>query len=107
MFPEGCTTNNTQLITFRRGAFVGLNSIQPVTFKYYSPYFNVSHDVLNVLAHAILIICQPYTTCSINELPVFKPNDYFFKHHQKEGEEQWQTYERVIRQLMAESLGFQ
>ena len=24
MYPEGCTTNNTELITFRKGAFYGL-----------------------------------------------------------------------------------
>ena len=35
------------------------------------------------------------------ELPVFKPNDYFFEHHQQKDEEKWQTYARVIRELMA------
>jgi len=35
-------------------------------------------------------------------LPTFKPNEWFFKHHQKEGEEQWETYARVIREIMAE-----
>lgn len=35
-------------------------------------------------------------------MPIFKPNDYFFEHHQKEGEEKWQTYTRVVREIMAE-----
>ena len=34
-------------------------------------------------------MCQPYSTCDIKELPVFEPNEYFFKHHVKEGEEKW------------------
>lgn len=51
-------------------------------------------------------MCQPYSTCDIKELPVFEPNEYFFKHHVKEGEEKWQAYMRVIRQLMADSLHF-
>lgn len=106
MYPEGCTTNNTELITFRRGAFMSLASIQPVTFKYYSPYFNPSHDILDVLSHMLLVCSQPYTTCHVRELPVFRPNDYFFEHHQKTNEEKWQTYMRVIRQLMADSLNF-
>jgi hypothetical protein len=35
------------------------------------------------------------------EFPTFKPNDYFWKNHQKEGEEKWETYARVIRHIMA------
>lgn len=78
MYPEGCTTNQTELITFRRGAFSSLASVQPMTFKYYSPYFNLAHDILNVLAHGILVCSQPYSYATIKELPVFKPNEYFF-----------------------------
>lgn len=35
--------------------------------------------------------------------PVFQPNDYFFANHQKEGEEKWQTYARVMREIMLEN----
>lgn len=38
----------------------------------------------------------------VKKLPVFEPNDYFFENHQKQGEEKWQTYARVIRDIMAE-----
>jgi len=34
---------------------------------------------------------------------VFRPNEFFFKNHQKEGEERWQTYARVIRGLISEN----
>lgn len=81
MFPEGCTTNNTQLIQFRRGAFFGLHSVQPFTFRYYSPYVSLPHDILNPVAHMILCCCQPYSTAVVKELPVFKPNEFFFKNH--------------------------
>lgn len=40
-------------------------------------------------------------------MPIFKPNDYFFKHHQQEGEEKYQTYMRVVRKLMAEVGNFE
>lgn len=50
-------------------------------------------------------MCQPYTTATIKELPVFKPNDYFFEHHKKDDEEKWQCFMRVIRQLMSETSG--
>ena len=105
LYPEGCTTNNSGLIQFRRGAFFGLHSVQPMTIKYYSPYFNPSHDVIDVLAQAILLMCQPYSTAHIKELPVFKPNEYFFKHHLQPGEEKWHAYMRVVREMMGETLG--
>ena len=38
-------------------------------------------------------------------MPVFKPNEYFFKNHQREGEEKWETYARVIRDLMSQESG--
>ena len=38
---------------------------------------------------------------------MFKPNDYFFEHHVQPGEEKWQAYMRVVRQIMAEQLGFE
>ena len=32
-----------------------------------------------------------------NYLPVFEPNDYFWKHHWQEGkEEKWQAYARAL-----------
>ena len=42
----------------------------------------------------------------MTELPVFEPNEYFFTHHVKEGEEKWVAYMRTIRQIMAETLNF-
>jgi 1-acyl-sn-glycerol-3-phosphate acyltransferase len=36
MNAEGGTTNGTAIIKFKKGAFVGLNSIQPLTIKYNS-----------------------------------------------------------------------
>ena len=38
-------------------------------------------------------------------LPTFEPNEYFFKHHQREGEEEWECYARVIRQIIAKYSG--
>ena len=61
--------------------------------------------MINPLAHMILAACQPYAAATLKELPVFEPNEYFFQHFQKPGEEQWETYMRVIREIMGENLG--
>ena len=61
--------------------------------------------VYPVIEHIWICASNPWTSVEVIELPVFKPNPYFFEHHQKEGEEQWQTYARVIRDLMSEHSG--
>lgn len=44
----------------------------------------------------------PFSWLEIIHMPIFKPNDYFFKNHQLEGEEKYQTFMRVVRELMGE-----
>lgn len=77
----------------------------PVIFKYDSPYLDLENSVIHFFAHTLLCATNHYTFLIIKELPVFKPNEYFFEHHTKEGEERWETYARVIRDIMADSSG--
>ena len=45
-------------------------------------------------------------TAKLDVLPTFCPNDYFWEHHWKEGEEEkWQAYARAIQTIMATHLG--
>ena len=56
-----------------------------------------------------MCVFAPYFTIDIMLFPVFKPNEYFFKHHwnEKSGEQKWEAYLRVVREeIMAKSLGF-
>ena len=41
------------------------------------------------------------------ELANIKPNEYFYKHHKKEGEDKWETYMRVTRQIMSDASGLE
>ena len=79
---EGGTSNGRQILKFKKGAFVNLNSVQPKVIKYSSYLIEIENSVIDLGAHAILISCCPYSTLKIIELPVFKPNDYFFENHQ-------------------------
>ena len=37
------------------------------------------------------------------ELPVFAPNEFFWKNHWREGkEEKWEAFARVVREIMGE-----
>ena len=54
LYPEGGTSNGHQLLQFKKGAFAGLRSIQPILFKYKSDYFELECCVINFFAHTIL-----------------------------------------------------
>ena len=46
-----------------------------------------------------------FITLETNEMPIFRPNDFFFANHQREGEEKWQTFARVVRDIIREGSG--
>jgi hypothetical protein len=96
------------LITFKRGAFWGLNSIKPIAMKYGSLVgSNPAHDVMGMVPHFIFCTLHGYITLHIKEYPVFRPNEYFWKNHWDEKNEQkWECYARVIRKIIAESFDF-
>jgi hypothetical protein len=54
---------------------------------------------LNILIHCVFTI---YTT---HEMPVFEPNEFFWKNHWDGKEEKWVAYARAVRTLMAEAGG--
>jgi hypothetical protein len=108
IYPEGCTTNNTALLQFKKGAFYSLLSVQPISLKYYSPMQNPAHDVMPMFPHFVFLCTALYTTVQIKEYPVFKPNEFFWEKHwdEKSGEQKWEAYARVVRGIFAESFNF-
>ena len=105
IYPEGGTSNGTHLLKFKKGAFAGLRSVQPIIIKYKNPVLINECCGYSLLAHSIIYGSIP-GTCRVKQLPVFMPNDYFWQHHQRQGEEKWETYARVVREIMAEAGDF-
>jgi len=62
---------------------------------------------MNPFAHMIMSICQPYTTINIQELPVFKPNEFFIKQAKEKNIEPWVYYMETVRKIMGEVLNFE
>jgi hypothetical protein len=93
------------LIKFKKGAFAGLNSVQPIMIKYNCPFMNTESGVFPMLEHTWLSAAVPWVSVEVIELPVFTPNEYFFNQHRQGGEEKWETFQRVIRNLMSEHSG--
>lgn len=109
IFPEGATTNNKSVIKFKRGPFSGLNAVQPVGFKYWSANgISLQNDTLGQ-SHFYFACLSLYTTLDMKVYPVFQPNEFFWKNHwdEKSGEQKWEAYARVIREIIAKSHGFE
>ena len=93
---EGGTTNGN-MIKFKKGAFASLYSVRPKAVKYNYVGVSPSSGVIDGLSHHILMMGVMYCTISMYEMPVFRPNQFFWENHQREGEEKWETYARVVR----------
>ena len=103
IFPEGCTTNGEGMIQFKKGSFASLRPVRPVVFKYWTASsIKATQDVAGFFSHILITIGCIAITMKLHQLPVFDPNEYFWEHHwQKDKEEKWEAYARVIRDIMA------
>jgi hypothetical protein len=83
IFPEGCTTNGTKLAKFKKGAFNSLRPVRLAVISYKTPSwgFSPTTDCLGFINSQILIQMCGYIIVNVDVLPVFEPNEYFWKNH--------------------------
>lgn len=68
----------------------------------------MSHgDAISFLSYIQVMLHCLFTIYTVYEMPVFAPNDYFWKHHWDGKEEKWVAYSRAVRQIMIERGGFE
>lgn len=99
IFPEGVTTNGETLVYFHKGAFASLRGVQPIVFTYKTLFpMKASQDIIGIGLHLNMVPSCGYITTHLAELPVFTPNEYFWKHHWDQAkEEKWEAFARVTR----------
>lgn len=102
IYPEGSTSNGKYLMSFRKGAFASLLPVQPIT----SVSLNQIISISPFTAHFIACCSSPLKVITQRYYPVFTPNDFFWKNHQKPGEEKVDTYMRTIHAIMMKGGGF-
>lgn len=109
IFPEGCTTNGTKLIKFKKGAFASLKAVKPMVLRYEPPSWAMT-PVTDTLGFAVLFVCGMccFNTFSRDVLPNFMPNEFFWANHwdQASGEEKWEAFARVMREIIAHEGGY-
>lgn len=105
IFPEGCTTNGTTLVNFRRGAFEGMVAVQPCTLYYDSMYLKPGIGIMSLAYIFAMNMFQPYSSLKINILPVFSPNEYFCRNFQEADKPLWVTFMETTRKIMSKYSG--
>ena len=109
IFPEGATSNGRSVLQFKRGAFLSLRPIKPHYSKSWSlTGLNPSHgDPSSMLGYINVLVECGLTICTVHEMPVFAPNDFFWRNHWDGKEEKWVAYARAVRQIIIEQGGFE
>lgn len=106
MFAEGCTTNGSSLIKFKKGAFAGLKRVTPMVMCYsLDSSVSVAFDIMEILPLSILNLSWGFMRCKIIKLPEIWPNEYMFNRKEAQGLERWEAYAEVVREVMSKASG--
>jgi hypothetical protein len=104
IFAEGMTSNNTHIMPFKRGVFSSLLPIKPIAIKYSSAVFSPAHDVMPMGVHFVVLLSQLTNQVECTELPIFAPNEYFYKTHLKPGQEKWEVFATAVREVISDAI---
>lgn len=108
IFPEGTTTNGEYLMSFKRGAFQAMRTIQPcyVKLNYWS-HVRPSFEGPDLFEMFVLLLSNiGFTLATLYILPPFVPNQYMLDTHGDKGEADWEIYAWCLRDVMAKAGGF-
>ena len=107
IFPETTTTNGTHLIKFRKGAFIGMRSVQPVYIKVSE---NMVHHTWECMPFALFFTLWASTFCyytvTLYIMPEFTPTRKMLSLRADSGMEDWEIYAECVRSAMAKHGGF-
>lgn len=73
VFAEGTTTNGSDVMQFRRGAFLTSSTVQPIAITYHWRHASESWESVPVGVHAFRLLTQLTHAVTISYLPIVAP----------------------------------
>ena len=108
IFPEGTTTSGRHILKFKKGTFV---SLLPVKATIIHPNllqdYHLGVGSSDASCNYLISLSRFSNQVEYIELPVITPNDYMFEKFAHLGNEKWEIYAEVTREIMCELGGFQ
>lgn len=77
-------------------------SIKPYAFRYRAPLINPESGILADIKYLVTLPGCIFSWVEVIEMPVFRPNELFWEKFTKPHEERWETYARVMREIIHE-----
>jgi len=106
IFAEGTTSNGSHLLSFKKGAFITELPVTPLVIMVNKEDLSLCMDVIEMLYHILIVICNPYFTIKILHLPIFIPNEYLFTSSKfSNKKERWEIYAESVRDAMSKASG--
>ena len=96
-------------MTFKKGGFASLMTVQPVVILYKWKNFSPTWEGIPFLEHACYMNMLGWSdrfVIEVHRLPPFKPNDYLFENFKDKGSEKWEVFAWAVRECMAKFGGF-
>ena len=108
IFPEGTTTSNRHIMKFKKGAFNQLLPIKPVLIKgNQNKDFHVGCGNSDVFVNYMRFLARPFTKVEYIELPIMKPTSFMYEKYSYMGNEKWEIFAEVAREIYCEVGGFE
>jgi len=98
--PEGCYTNGTCLLRFKKGAFISMKPVKIHVFKYENKKFNLSNIGLRTIFGRIILAFQRNRSWKIYEFDAFDPAKIGLTK-----EEDWEKFAEKTHDIMKKVLG--
>lgn len=101
---EGSVTNGTTLSPFKRGAFVGLKTVQPMFLEY--EYYTVSPSYDCILGLELFILCASTSifctqVARLHVFPDFTPNEFLWRTHKEGFKDKWEIYAWAVHDFLS------
>ena len=64
-------------------------------------------DATSLLGYLCLLVHCMFVVYTMTELPIFRPNEFFWENHWDGKEQKWDAYARAVRQIMIEAGNFE